>query len=264
VLSSLAPARRRVVLAVLLAVAVALTAIVVVVIVRAVDSSDATAPVSQRTPGPVILVPGYGGSTTSLQSLATALRHDGKTVQVLSLPGDGRGDLNAQARVLGRAASAWIARGAPSVDVVGYSAGGVVARLWLRDDGGAGIARRVITLGSPHHGTELAGVAGTVLPSQCPTACRQLEPGSDLLTELNAGDETPSGPTYVSIWSDLDDVVIPPSSARLSGALNITVQSVCRTDLVSHTGLPTDHVVQTMVAAELRPGPPVPLTASLC
>ena len=226
---------------------------------RAVDASNASAPVSQAKPGPVILVPGYGGSTGSLESLAAALRHEGKTVQVLQLPGDGRGDLNAQARALGQAATTWRHRGAPSVDVVGYSAGGVVARLWVRDDGGAAVARRVITLGSPHHGTDLAGLAGTVLPSECPTACQQLEPGSDLLDALNAGDETPSGPTFVSIWTDLDAVVVPPSSARLDGALNITVQSVCRTDLVGHTGLPTDHAVQAMVVDELRPGEPVPL-----
>ena len=71
------------------------------------------------------------------------------------------GDLDAQAEVLGAAARTALARAhATSVDVIGYSAGGVVARLWVRDHGGKSLARRVITLGSPHHGTDVASLAG--------------------------------------------------------------------------------------------------------
>ena len=148
--------------------------------------------------------------------------------------------------------------------MVGYSAGGVVARLWVRDYGGAAIARRIVTLGSPQHGTQLAGLAGSVLPGACPVACQQLEPGSDLLDGLNAGDETPPGPTFVSIWSSGDDVVIPPESAELSGALNLEVQSICSTEAVDHSQLPTDPVVAGIVIAELAPGAPVALSAADC
>ncbi len=153
---------------------------------------------------------------------------------------------------------------ASSVDVVGYSAGGVVARLWVRAHGGATLARRVITLGAPHHGTGLARLAGSVLPGACPQACRQLIPGSALLATLNAGDETPAGPSYVSIWTDRDEVVVPPASASLAGALDFTVQSVCATDAVGHGGLPTDPDVADMVISELGPGPPVRLSARDC
>jgi triacylglycerol lipase len=215
-------------------------------------------------PGPVILVPGYGGSTSSLDDLASTLRREGKTVQVLSLPGGGTGDLDVQARALASVANRLHDQGAQSVDVVGYSAGGVVARLWVRDHGGASLARRVITLGSPHHGTDLAGLAGSLVPSACPTACQELEPGSTLLTALNNGDETPAGPTFVSIWTTHDNVVLPANSARLAGALNLTVQSVCSGDTVDHTGLPRDRAVQAIVSAELASGAPVAQNASDC
>ena len=120
--------------------------------------------------------------------------------------------------------------------MVGYSAGGVIARLWVRDLGGDSVARRVVTLGSPHHGTDLAEAAGGILG--CPVACQQLAPDSLLLRELNAGDETPEGPAFVSVWTTDDQTVTPPDSAELEGAVNLSVQSVCADEEVSHGDLP--------------------------
>jgi triacylglycerol lipase len=252
VLAGLSPARRRLVLAVVTLVALAgvLTAVLVV---RAGSAGSSPRPVDER-PGPVLLVPGYGGSTASLGPLADLLTAAGRDATVVDLPGDGTGDLNAAARALGSAAQAALERsGAHSVDVVGYSAGGLIARLWAAD-GGDGIARRVVTLGSPHHGTTLADLAGSIAPDGCPEACRQMATGSDLLRRLNVRDETPDGATWVSIWSDQDEMVTPPDSARLEGALNVSVQSVCPEARVSHGELPRNPMVQQMVLTELRAG----------
>lgn len=259
VFASLAPARRRLLL---LLLAVAAAAALTIGLVVATSGGHARAIIDQDRPGPVLLVPGYGGSESGLDVLATRLRAAGKTVDVVRLPDNAQGDLGAQARTLAAAARK-AASGGSSVDVVGYSAGGVVARLWVRDYGGAAVARRIVTLGSPQHGTQLAAL-GALVPSVCPTACRQLSPDSALLAALNAGDETPPGPTFVSIWSTDDDVVLPPDSARLAGALNITVQGVCAGAQVGHSDLPTNGIVESMVALELGAGPPVPLSAADC
>lgn len=169
----------------------------------------------------------------------------------MALPGKALGDLDVQAAALGEAVAATLRRtGAASVDVVGYSAGGVVARLWVRSHGGGSLARRVITLGSPQHGTQLAAL-GSLVPGGCPLACQELAPGSTVLAALNEGDETPAGPEWVSIWTTHDSVVVPADSARLDGALDVTVQSVCPSDTVDHSGLPSDRMVQRIVAAEL-------------
>ncbi|MEP6980918.1 MAG: alpha/beta fold hydrolase [Nakamurella sp.] len=258
VFSGLAPARRRLVVALLAVVGVALVALGVVLVLP-----DAEPVADQELPGPVVLVPGYGGSTASLQSLTNLVRAAGRDATVVALPGDGTGDLNAAADLLGDTVTAVLARtGAPSVDVVGYSAGGVVARLWIA--GGGGSVRRVVTLGSPHHGTMLADLAGSVLTTTCPEACRQLAPDSDLLRGLNAGDETPAGPSWVSIWTTQDETVTPPDSASLDGAVDIPVQAVCAGARVAHGELPRSPLVQAMVMAELVAGPPVELTASDC
>jgi len=254
VLASLSPARRRFVLTLLVGVlAVAVAAAGVRVIRRA--GSGGVHPVRQDLAGPVLLVPGYGGALQAVRILAETLRQNGRDATVVELAGDGRGDLRTQAKVLAAAAERSMSRsGAESVDVVGYSAGGVVARLWVREYGGASVARRVLTLGSPHHGTTVADLA--VETVGCPTACRQLAPDSDLLRRLNAGDETPLGPRFISIWSTADDVVTPPDSARLDGALNLTVQGLCPAAQPSHASLPTHPVVLTLVVAELGTAPP--------
>ena len=205
--------------------------------------------VDQNRTGPVLLVPGYGGSTASLQVLADALRNEGRDVVLVELPGDGRGDLRDQARQVRAAADAAVARGAPSVDVVGYSAGGVVVRLWAAA-GGVAVARRVVTLGSPHHGTQVAAMGATLAPEACPTACRQLVPGSDLLEGL---EETPEGPVWTSVWTAQDETVTPPETARLSGAVNIQVQQVCADARVSHGQLPHDPLVLGLVTRALGP-----------
>ena len=52
-------------------------------------------------------------------------------------------------------------------------------------------------------------------------------PGSELLRRLNARDETPAGPAWVTLRSTADQVVTPVDSAALDGALDVAVQDLC-------------------------------------
>ena len=261
-LDALSPQRRRLVLGVGGVVALVALALIVALVVRAVGSRTAAVP--QDRPGPVLLVPGYGGRLASLDPLAAMLRADGRTVVVVTPPGDGTGDLDQQAEHLADVAGQTLAdSGAASVDVVGYSAGGVVARLWVREHGGARQARRVLTLGSPQHGTSQAAL-GAALAGGCPPACEQLVPDSALLRALNAGDETPDGPAWVTVRSDRDEVVTPTSSAALAGALNLRIQDACPAARTPHGGLPADPVVLAALDTVLGVGPPTAPTAVAC
>src|SRR4029453_9403936 len=85
---------------------------------------------------------------------------------------------------------------------------------------------RVVTLGSPHH-------------------------GSDLLRTLNARDETADGPLWVTIWTTDDQTVVPPTSGELDGALGFSVQSVCPGLTVTHADLPRTPAVVAMTLAAL-------------
>jgi triacylglycerol lipase len=264
VLDHLAPARRRLLLGLAGVLCLAVVAAVLAVVVPRLASSDpALDPVAQDAQPPVLLVPGYGGGTDSLRPLAAALRRTGREVTIVELAGDGTGDLALQARVV-QAAVRRVAGVGGSVDLVGYSAGGVTVRLWLRAYDGGSVARRIVTLGSPHHGTDLASLATDLAPDRCPEACRQLATGSDLLRSLDQGDETPAGPSWVSIWTDDDQVSTPPDTAVLDGALDVEVQQVCPRHHVTHGRLPSDPVVVAMVLAELGRDPTRTPPAAVC
>jgi triacylglycerol lipase len=251
--------RRRLLLALVgVLVLVGVVLVGVQVVASRGPSVDPSSRPAQDALGPVLLVPGYGGSQASLEPLAGRIRASGRTVQVLALEGDGTGDLSAQVDVLDAAVDTALKGGAPSVDVVGYSAGGVVAGLWVARDDGAAKARRVITLGAPLDGTTLAAAGAATLPSACPVACRQLAPGSAQLAELaraRVGTLLP----WLSIWTTGDETVTPPDSARLDGAVNVPLQSLCPGAQVDHGSLPRDPAVAGLVleglsTARLDPG----------
>ncbi len=245
-LRALSPRRRLLVVAVALLVAVAGLA-VALRLAGPRDRGTGTAPAAT----PVVLVPGYGGTPTSLSVLERRLRTPLRPVVVADLPDRGTGEMDASVRALGRTVAA---TGARKVDLVGYSAGGIVVRAWLRQAGNAARARHVVLLGTPNHGAELATLAGTIDPSLCAATCADLEAGSSFLERLNAGDETPPGPDYVSVWTQRDQTVTPPDSALLQGAVNVRVQDVCGDAAFGHGGLVREPLALGLVVRAVEGG----------
>jgi pimeloyl-ACP methyl ester carboxylesterase len=241
----------------LLSTVAAAVALLVVAALALVGAERLSARLSPPPPqdqlGPVLLVPGYGGGTGGLSVLADRLRAAGREAFLARPPGDGTGDLRDQAEALDREVTATLDAGAPSVDVIGYSAGGVVARLWVQEHDGARKARRVVTLGSPHHGADIAAV-GAAVGAACPAACQQLAPGSRLLGGLDIPVSQP--PQWLSLWTVQDETVTPVESARLEGAVNVPVQSVCPGAVLSHRDLVTSPLVASFVLAGIGPEPP--------
>lgn len=260
-LGGLAPRRRLLVAGVFLLV----LAVAAVLAVRACSAAvPLTGHPDQNRPGPVLLVPGYGGNANSLAGLAARIRATGRVASVVALPGDGTGDLQAQADAVQTAVRRLVPARAPSVDLIGYSAGGVVVRLWLdRFDPRDALARRVVTLGAPLHGTRLAALGSALAPDACPPACQQLVPGSVLLSRLAAA-PLPANLPWLSVWTTDDQTVTPPDSARLSGAVNVPVQQICSDASVQHGQLPSDPMVTGLVLRALGTAPLAQPPASDC
>lgn len=129
------------------------------------------------------------------------------------------------------------------VDILGHSQGGLEPRWALKywpslqakvDD--------LVMLATPSHGT-----AWAALPTFSCGSCYQMSPLSRFLARLNRGDETPGSVSYTSIYSHTDEIVVPGASGALSGATNVSVQSVCLGRLVGHVGIVADRAVLHMV-----------------
>lgn len=176
-----------------------------------------------------ILIPGYGGGAGGLTGLADHLRASGREVVIADI-GDGRGDLSAYGVQVSQVAAGLVAGGATSVDLVGYSAGGLIARAALEAD--PALIGRVATIASPHNGTAIAGLGAMLADeSSCPLACRQMAPSSEFLERLKpAGDAS----RWLSVFTADDEVVRPADSSELDGATNVEVTSACTTGALDH------------------------------
>ena len=163
-----------------------------------------------RGPRPILLLHGYAMNRANFVPLALRLRRAGLG-PIFGFEYWTLGRIAAGARQLG-----WFVdevreqTGAAEVDIVGHSMGGVVARYYVALAGGDGAVRHLITLGSPHAGTELSGM-GVGHPT------RELVLGSKLCTRLAAA-PPPQHTQITSIWSRADALVPGARQPPIPGA----------------------------------------------
>lgn len=187
-------------------------------------------PVRTRRPGqtPIILVHGYGGAGANFLLMQWALKLRGwHNVYAVSYTPPTINARRLAEQVAAHVDRILAATGAEKAHIVGHSMAGPLTRYALHHLGLAGRIDRVVTLGSPHHGTRIANL---FMPRG---AAAQMRYGSPFINELDALDPTPGGARFYSIWSDLDNFVLPVTSARLGGnARNIRVTGLGHVSLL--------------------------------
>jgi triacylglycerol lipase len=150
----------------------------------------------QRT---VVLVHGYLANRGPLLPLAAYLRAHGHK-QILAYEYTGEAGIE-QAAIGLRDFLRERVRGG-RIDLVCHSLGGLVARVYIQQLGGARRVDRCITLGTPHRGTYNAyWVASRV--------GRELRPDSTFLARLDASRGRAAPVRFASIVAGSDNIVIP-------------------------------------------------------
>lgn len=212
-------------------------------------------PGSGRAPAkvPVLLLHGYGcnsGYWARLLPLLDAARISHASIDLEPLDGDIDGYA---ARVEHAVAALCAATGAPQVAIVAHSMGGLVARAWMRAHG-AGRLARLVTLGTPHHGSALARFGPGRNAAQMRWSGRRAprrahgahEADASAWLRALAASETPATRALVtSIWTHHDNMVAPQTSSLLAGARNVELGGV------GHVALGSDARVLAAVMREL-------------
>jgi triacylglycerol esterase/lipase EstA (alpha/beta hydrolase family) len=145
------------------------------------------------------------------------------------------------AQLAAKIAAVRTATGASRVVLVGHSLGGLVARAYLREFGDAQVSR-LITVGTPHHGSMFAWL----FPGWC---LAQMRPGNAWLAALNRDEGAPPPAPITALWSRHDTMVVPQVSAMLDGAENVALIGI------GHNALLRDKQVMERVAREIATSP---------
>jgi len=211
---------------------------------------------------PVLLVHGYGCNSGYWNSMSKALLNANITHRAVNLE-PVIGSIDDYAALIHGAVETLISEtGHQKVIIVAHSMGGLATRAYLRDHGSAQVAR-VVTLGTPHHGTFLAHFGVGVNTQQMRwTATEQEGVASDWLLALKANEDPVVHRLFVSIYSHHDNIISPQTSSHLPGARNIEFHAIGHVALALHPDVQAE-VIREIRAASAQVGPAKSMPAQL-
>ena len=176
-------------------------------------------------PRPVIVLHGYAMNRANFVALAYRLKRAGLG-PVFGFEYWTLGRTGAAARQLALFVDHVLAQtGARQVDIIGHSMGGIVARYYVTLAGGDGKVANLITLGSPHYGTDVSKVG-------IGYAMRELFVGSKMLQRMFAAPPPTRTHTTV-IWSRADALVPAASQPHVPGADEIVYDDLGHVSLLA-------------------------------
>jgi len=182
---------------------------------------------------PLVLVHDWGLSSGSFALLRRRLQRGGFGPVYDFRYRSARADIEAIAAQLRDFIEPLAAQSQQPITLLGHGIGGLVVRYYARRFPARRV-RRLVTLGTPHHGSLLAR---RWLP--------HLAPDSPWLGNLNAGDRTPQQYDAIAIFSTFDALLLPPAVAYYDGAHNVQLNNV------GHYAMLTSRRVYDLIAENL-------------
>ncbi|MFD8754000.1 esterase/lipase family protein [Kitasatospora sp. NPDC059577] len=161
------------------------------------------------------------------------------------------------------------ATGAPKVDIVGHSQGGMLPNYYLKFLGGASKVGKLVGLAPSNHGTTLDGIVNlapyfpgvaNLIYTVC-QACRDQAVGSDFNKAMASRPDTVPGVSYTVISTVYDEVVTPWRTQFLNGpgVDDVVLQDRCPISLVEHVGIAFSPTALHLVTNALDPAHATPV-----
>lgn len=163
--------------------------------------------VSSQHKIPVLLVPGYAEPSWYFMSgLYKDLKSAGYEVEGINLfPNFASAEEQAQ-KVKERVDEMKKRLGVNQVNLVVHSFGGLISRYYIQNLGGVDTVKNLVTIATPHLGTYVSYLG----PGD---SASQMRPNSDFLQSLNGRGFAYSPVKYTSLWTNLDEIVVPPKNS---------------------------------------------------
>ena len=205
----------------------------------------------------VLLLHGFFQTRSIWNTMEDRLRFDGYGVVSFDLGGL-MSRFNTQplddlaAHVADKVESLAQRHGVESLHIVGHSKGGLLARRYVQQFGGAARVRSVITLGTPHHGTPTAALAVAMGVFLRNSSSWDLLPNSRIIRRLNE-ESWPAGIPLTSIYSR-GDLVCPYWCAQLRDDSDPQFTNI-EVERTGHSELAWDSAVYRHVLEQLRAHP---------
>lgn len=217
----------------------------------------------RQGPRPILLNPGTSVKPRQNFSwnYANVFRKQGRYYCYVTMPHNTFGDIQVAGEYLVHAIRTMYRATGRRIAILGHSQGGMSPRWALRfwPDTRTKVAE-LIGMAPDNHGTKaiVGCIAGV---TTCVPAVWQQLAGSQFMKALNSRTETFAGIDYTTVYTMLDEVVLPPTSAVLRNGrgrvANVRIQDVCPLDPHEHvlTGTVSAATYAVVIDALSHPGP---------